>query len=370
MKRRNKILIIAVAIFAIAIAISLFVQYLFQNSSEKNLEQGIENIESRQFATEESNHVKEIIANQVVDPSFSIDQKNINYLSTDNNSLFSFNVDTKKGINLIPLLKFDSIIFSTWSEDQNNAIVITQKEEEQPKNYLVNLISKQKSDLSSTYQDIIWQTNDKIIAYNFQADAINEIISEETSTKKSEKLIQFQDATKQYSIDLIFANIEKVYYLISQDSAVGTKDLYEINLKTLQNNLIMENVIQAKIQDNLIIINKYLDGTNKIFISDLNGQNEKELNVGVNTINNILKKGNNLYIIKVKSEETKGNLGIGYNFIQTINLYNLENDSSSELLNIANEGNYSSSSFYLSDDESKIYFINSANTFLYSINLK
>lgn len=370
MKRRNKILIIALVIFVIIIAASLFLQYVQNNKNEKNLEQGLQNVENRQFATVESDHIKEVIADSLDFPSFSTDQKNINFVSTNSNSLFLYNLDTKKGINLVPLLNFDPIIFTSWSEDQKKAIVITQKETEISKNYLVNLETKQKTDLPDSYSSEVWQANDKIIAYNFEANVANEIISKDINSQETSKLIQFQDIGNQYSVDLIYANSEKVYYLISQDSAVGTKNLYEINLQTLQNNLISENVIQAKVDDNSIITSKYIDGNTKFYLSDLNGQNEKVLNVEVNSINSILKKGNNIYWIKTNTEESNGNLGIGYTFIQTINLYNLENNTSSELLNIEKEGNYSSSLFYLSSDESKLYFVNSANSFLYSINLK
>lgn len=370
MKRRNKILIAVLIFFAIIIGASLIAQFIIRNSNQKNLNEGLNQVTQNQLATGNATHIKQITDQSMIQPAFSDDQKNVYFISPSSNSLFDYNFDTGKSFNMIPLLQFDPIVFATWSPDKKNVAITTQKIDESAKNWLINLDSKAQSALPDSYQNMIWRDNENIIAYDFTNGSNNKILNYNIATQQSADLIQFQEITQQYYIDLLSVSNNFLFYEISNEAATGTKSLYTIDLNSLQNNFVFDNLVQAKINDNSIILEQTNDNASKFFICDLHGQNKKELNVATTSIDSILKKDSNIYWVKSNDSSQFGNQGLSYSLMQAAELYNLDNGSNQEILNIVSEGNYASSQFFLANDQSKIFFINSSNNFLYSINLK
>ncbi|MFA6295910.1 MAG: hypothetical protein WC663_01000 [Patescibacteria group bacterium] len=362
MKTRSKLIIGSLIFLILIIVGALLVQYFFKNKNETQLQTSLESVTA--FSANETNQIKTEISETIQFPSHILSNGEIYSYNLDNSKFYKTNLSTKKSLAIIPFANTDNIINAQWDQSNDKVLAI------QDNSYKIFSLNDSKVyPLDNNLSNLFWLDGNRLIGnYYKPEDSTNRILIINSQGELQETILDLETSIDALPVNIIGASNNNVYYLLNGY-------LYELNLLTKENNKIIEQQItSAKIspRSDKIIYSTFIDEKFSDFVFDLNTRATAQLqNIDIDASNILWSSDEStLYLIKNSLEISEGSSASSYYLLDKIEKYNLNNQQVESTIDIAGQGKYGADDFFLSSDESKIYFVNSANSFLYSINLK
>ena len=373
MKLRTKILIASIIILILSIVVSLVIQYIYKNKSEKQLETSInEVIESTALSTNDTNQIKKIIEEPIQFPAYDLDNNELYYVNLNNNKFFKSNLETKKSITLLPFEEVGDISNAQWNT-KSEKVLTTERISNAKKIY--DIKENTSNELDSALINLNWLSNDQLVAYYHNSETQeNKLITINSQGQVENIFVNLKSSAEPYTINFVGDSDNKLYYMFTEPESADTY-LYKIDLNSQENKKIIEQPINnAKLSPDgqKIIYNIYKDEQLTTYLLEIaTAQNKPLSNINLD-VANILWNNNSqsLYLVQNKLETTEGSGGYTYHLLEKIDKYNLENSQIEYSINITDQGSYGAENFFLSTNDEKLYFVNFENSYLYSIKLK
>lgn len=372
MKLRSKIIIIITGVLIIGIAISIAIQYYFQNKNKIQLQESLNEVTS--LSTTETDQIKKVIGQDIEFPTFDPVTSTMYFYNWDTEKFYKSDLTTQKSIALTPFIELGNIsdinTEMLWNIPAENVAVMTAEN-----NKIFNIKSKNSSELSNNFIDFLWISNNQLIInfHNWNTQENKLVISNSTG-EIVEELLELEPTEEPYFFNFIGYKDNIIYYIFTNKQ--GYNYLYSINIANKENNQILETpILSAKLSPDSqkIIYNtqQNLESINHLYYLD--SLKNEQLNINTD-INNIIwgNDSKTLYLISgltTNSEDETPN-DADYIILDKIEKYNLENQQTKSTINIIDQGKYGAENLFLSQNDEILYFVNHADTYLYSINLK
>ncbi len=372
MRTRSKIIVISVIILVVSIIFAVIIQYFAQKRQKEELSEPLNQVTSQSFlGTQDNDQIKTIIEETIQFPSFDINYNDLYYFNYQVEKLYKSNLDNKKSITILPYQNFEGGLSNMQFDLSYTKVLVSSNLDENKKIY--DLEKDSPANLNRNFINLIWLTKNQLLAnvHDYETNE-NSLAMLDEEGKIIDTIINLQSTEMPYGINFLGSDKEKVFYIFN--STLGHGSLYELNVSSKTNEQLTEkNIISAKLSPNKekIIYSSLENEKLNYYLLDLKSNESKALTIDINIENIIFSNDSNyLYLIYGTPGNEEGSKAYSYYFIDKINKYNFTDNNQTTVVDITEKEKYAGSDFFLNSDESLLYFVNAANSYLYSIKLK
>ena len=387
---KKKLFIVVVIANVIIFAAFLLIKYWWlprQEAKTANIEEQVE--ETGLIASESISIVREV-SEAVTQVKFVPAEQVFYYQSPGANDLYRYNLAGDKKTSLLPFQELVDVLDVRWSLDGQAAVVYDGKEEEEiteserqktvfsrviPHNkILLDFNTRESLTLSEKYVDIIWLENNKIAYHYFDEDqGANYISQASTNGSDWENLVTLDSSLILAEVELIGYTGENLYYFYEDDQI---RALYRYDFGEQKSKKVISEITAASISptgQKLLCETYDSDSQPQLFIIDNDGDNRQDIDLEGAYIEQALwgSEDKTIYYTHgelVDLEESEGNLS--YMTLESIWQLDLASGNDEQIVNVTAENpNIGAQEMFLSEDESKLYFINFLDLNLYSVDL-